>query len=44
MARVKFGLPNDLNEVSCPSEKLCVDVDETGDVLTSTDPTGGAGA
>lgn len=35
---------NRLEAVSCPSESLCVATDEHGDVLTSTDPAGGAGA
>jgi hypothetical protein len=30
--------------VSCPSSGLCVAVDEWGDVVTSTNPTGGASA
>lgn len=30
--------------VSCPSTGLCVAVDGAGDVLSTTDPTGGAGA
>ncbi len=30
-----------LNGVSCPSASLCVAVDESGDVVASTDPTGG---
>jgi hypothetical protein len=30
--------------VSCPSVSLCVAVNGTGDVITSTDPTAGAGA
>ena len=29
--------------LSCPSESLCVGLDEAGNVLTSTSPTGGAG-
>lgn len=33
-----------LNSVSCPTTSLCVAVDESGHVLTSTDPAGGAGA
>jgi hypothetical protein len=33
-----------LTAVSCPSATLCVATDTVGDVLTSTDPTGGAGA
>jgi hypothetical protein len=34
----------DLDGVSCPSVSLCVAVDDLGDVVTSTDPTGGASA
>ena len=30
--------------MSCPRESLCVAVDTSGDVVTSTDPTGGASA
>jgi hypothetical protein len=30
--------------VSCPSSSLCVAVDSQGDVVTSTNPTGGSGA
>jgi PASTA domain len=33
-----------LTAISCPSASLCVAVDYRGNVLTSTDPTGGAGA
>lgn len=33
-----------LTAVSCPSASLCVAVDVEGDVLTSTNPTGGASA
>ncbi len=32
---------DNLTAVSCPSERLCVAVDDRGNVLTSTDPTGG---
>ncbi len=32
------------NDVSCPSENLCVDVRIDGSLATSTDPTGGASA
>ncbi len=35
---------NRFEAVSCPSESLCVATDAHGDVLTSTDPTGGASA
>jgi hypothetical protein len=35
---------NGLTSVSCPSASLCVATDEDGNVLTSTNPTGGAGA
>jgi hypothetical protein len=30
--------------LSCPTESLCVGVDQAGDVVASTDPTGGTGA
>ncbi len=33
-----------LTAVSCPSRSLCLAVDTRGDVVTSTDPTGGASA
>lgn len=33
-----------ITDVDCPSEAKCVAVDNNGDVLTSTDPTGGLGA
>ncbi len=33
-----------LTGVACPSMSLCVGIDLTGDVLTSTSPTGGTGA
>ncbi|HSC20483.1 MAG TPA: hypothetical protein VLC07_02030 [Solirubrobacterales bacterium] len=33
-----------ITDVDCPSTALCAAVDNNGDVLTSTDPTGGAGA
>lgn len=33
-----------LTAMSCPSVSLCVGVDGAGDVVSSTDPTGGAGA
>jgi hypothetical protein len=35
---------HDLYGVSCPSISLCVAVDSAGNVVTSTDPTGAAGA
>jgi hypothetical protein len=31
-------------DISCPTTSLCVAVDSNGDVITSTNPTGGAGA
>ena len=34
----------DLMSVDCPTSLLCVAADATGDVITSSDPTGGAGA
>jgi hypothetical protein len=33
-----------INGLSCPSTALCVAVDQSGDVLSSTDPTGGTTA
>jgi hypothetical protein len=39
-----FASPVAITDVSCPSTGLCVAVDSAGDVLSSTDPTGGAGA
>ncbi len=33
-----------LDGISCPAASLCVAVDDRGDVLTSTNPTGGASA
>ena len=39
-----FGSPTQLDGVSCPSSGLCVAVDGAGDVVTSTNPTGGASA
>jgi hypothetical protein len=35
---------NDIYAVSCASPSLCIAVDDAGNVLTSTNPTGGAGA
>ncbi len=35
---------NGLLGVSCPSSGLCVGVDNFGNVVTSSNPTGGAGA
>jgi hypothetical protein len=35
---------NDLVSISCPSASLCVAGETAGNVVTSTDPTGGAGA
>jgi hypothetical protein len=39
-----FVSPATVTGVSCPSMGLCVAVDGVGDVLSSTDPTGGTGA
>src|ERR1700729_2755690 len=36
--------PGDFTGLSCPSSALCVAVDESANVITSTNPTGGAGA
>lgn len=35
---------NPIVSLSCPSESLCVGIDEAGNVLTSTDPAGGTAA
>jgi hypothetical protein len=35
--------PRGLNEISCPSASLCVASDGEGDIVTSTEPTGGPG-
>src|SRR4051794_15677692 len=39
-----FGAPGALLGMSCPSASLCVAVDNAGRIVSSTDPTGGAGA
>jgi uncharacterized membrane protein YgcG len=39
-----FESPTAITGMSCPSTGLCVAVDGAGDVLSTTDPTGGAGA
>ncbi len=39
-----FSDPPDLLGVSCPTATLCVAYDASGDVVTSTDPTGGPSA
>lgn len=36
--------PNFVHGVSCPSSGLCVAVDDSGNVVTSSNPTGGAAA
>jgi hypothetical protein len=36
--------PNTIHALSCPSATLCVAVDNEGDVLSSSNPTGGASA
>jgi hypothetical protein len=38
------SVPASLGAVSCPTSRLCVAVDDAGNVFTSTDPTGSAGA
>jgi hypothetical protein len=43
-AQRPLGSGNAINAVSCPSGTLCVAVDSGGDLLTSTDPAGGAQA
>ncbi|HEY5430885.1 MAG TPA: hypothetical protein VIK04_17350, partial [Solirubrobacteraceae bacterium] len=35
--------PAAINAVSCPSASLCLGADASGDLVTSTNPTGGAG-
>ncbi len=39
-----FLSPGEIKSVSCLSQSLCFAVDNEGDVLSSTDPTGGTGA
>jgi hypothetical protein len=39
-----YAMPKALSAVSCPSGSLCVGVDYWGNVVTATDPTGGASA
>jgi hypothetical protein len=39
-----FAVRQSLNGVSCPTVSFCVAVDGVGNVLTSTQPTGGAAA
>src|SRR5439155_4222284 len=39
-----FGHVNSLHAVSCPTTGFCAAVDGEGNVLTSTNPTGGEGA
>jgi hypothetical protein len=39
-----YGNPASLHAVSCPTVSLCVAVDHAGNVVTSTDPTGGSRA
>ena len=41
---MRVGAATDPTAVSCPSVTLCVGVDLNGDVLSSTDPTGGTQA
>jgi hypothetical protein len=36
--------PHVLSAVSCPTSGLCVATDDTGNILSTTNPTGGAGA
>jgi hypothetical protein len=38
------AVPLPLTAISCPSSSLCVAVDNFGDVVVSTDPSGGSGA
>ena len=37
-----YGVPGALSGISCPSSTLCAAVDDSGDLVTSTDPTGGS--
>src|ERR1019366_9950291 len=39
-----FGYPTPLGGPSCPSSGLCVAVDNRGNLVTSSNPTGGAAA
>jgi hypothetical protein len=41
---IASDFPRQFTGVSCPTVSFCVAVDDDGDVLTSTNPTGGAGA
>jgi hypothetical protein len=43
-APVAIDSPHGVNAVSCPSVSLCVAVDDAGNVLSSTNPAGGATA
>ncbi len=40
----EYGVPSEISGESCPVANLCVAVTESGDILTSTDPSGGASA
>lgn len=42
--RIESAKQGGLNAVSCPTAKLCVAVDASGDLVTTTRPKGGAGA
>src|SRR4051794_14861308 len=39
-----YGVPVEVESVSCPSATLCAATDFAGDVVTSTNPMGGADA
>ena len=39
-----YGVQGTLSGVSCPSSSLCAAVDDSGNLVTSTDPTGGTSA
>ncbi|HXA55221.1 MAG TPA: hypothetical protein VNV37_10165 [Solirubrobacteraceae bacterium] len=39
-----FASPTEVSGVACPSTELCVAVDNVGDVLSTTNPTGGTAA
>ena len=40
----EYGVPSEISGESCPGTNLCVAVTESGDILTSTDPSGGVSA
>ena len=40
--RVRVNAPTPLTKISCPSAAMCVAIDQSGDAIVSTKPTGGA--